>query len=351
MLKLYKKAKKVGLPPGTLCPVEGEEQKVNIRIIDYTEKNYDEKELNTIEESYEYKETPTISWINIDGRNVDVIKKIDEHFDVHPLVLEDILSTGQRPKVEDYGDYLFLVLKMIYLDGGKEDIYSEQISIILGKNFVISFQEKPGDVFDTIRQRIRESRGKIRSMGADYLAYSLLDAIVDHYFVIFEKIGAEIDELEEKILSNIEPDMPVRIHQLKTKIIYLRKQIWPLREVLNMMQRGESKLIKKTTNIYLRDVYDHTIQVNDTIEAFRDALSGLHDIYLSSVSNRMNEIMKVLTIFAAIFIPLTFVAGIYGMNFENMPELKWSGGYFMALGLMLSIGLGMLYLFKRRNWL
>jgi len=351
MPRLYKKVRTVALPPGTLLPLEGK-QDTRIHLIDYDAKRFQERELESIEESFAYKESDTVSWINIDGRDVEVIRKVDEHYGIHPLVLEDIMNLGQRPKIEDYGDYLFLVLKMIYLDESKNDIYSEQVGLVLGKNFVISFQEKPGgDVFEPIRSRIREAKGRVRQMEADYLVYCLLDAIVDNYFVILERIGEKIDSLEKGILDRLSDDIPHRIHRLKTKIIYLRKQIWPLREVLARFQRNEFPLIRKTTEIYLRDVYDHTIQVNDTLEAFRDTLSGLHDIYLSSISNRMNEIMKVLTMFAAIFIPLTFIVGIYGMNFENMPELKWRYGYFTLLGAMALLAIGMVGYFKGRKWL
>ena len=349
MPKLYKKIRKTALPPGTLHPVEGA-AKARIYLVNFTEKDFQEKELTTVEESFSFRGSHSISWINIDGRDVDIIKKIDEHFGIHPLVLEDIVNAGQRPKVEDYGEYLFFVLKMVYFDTKINDIYAEQIALILGHNFVLSFQEKEGDVFDPIRARIRESKGRIRNMGADYLAYSLLDAIVDHYFIVLERIGEKIDLLENALLNEPEPEMPLQIYKLKSEVIFLRKQIWPLREVLANFQRTESKLIKKTTGIYLRDVYDHTIQINDTLEAFRDAISGLHDIYLSSISNRMNDIMKVLTIFAAIFIPLTFLAGIYGMNFENMPELKWPHGYFIALSVMFFLGAGMVIYFKKKRW-
>ena len=350
MPKLYRNKRKVALPPGTFTAVESE-MKAKIHLVDYTEKNFQEKELATVEESFSFRDSQSISWINIDGRDVEVIKKIDERFGIHPLVLEDIVNLGQRPKVEDYGEYLFFVLKMIYFDEKIKDIYAEQIGLILGQNFVISFQEKEGDIFDPIRTRIRESKGRIRKMGADYLAYSLLDAIVDHYFVVLERIGEKIDQLENVLLRETTQEMPLQIYKLKSEVIFLRKQIWPLREVLANFQRTESKLIKKTTGVYLRDVYDHTIQVNDTLEAFRDAISGLHDIYLSSISNRMNEVMKVLTIFAAIFIPLTFLAGVYGMNFENMPELHWHYGYFMAIGTMAALGIGMALYFKNKKWL
>lgn len=353
MSKVIKKiSKNIGLPPGTLVHIgAGESEKVRISLIDYDEKTITEQQVEAIGDLFSFKDNPTVTWINIDGvHQTDIIQKIDTHFGVHPLVLEDIVNTGQRPKMEDYGDYIFVVLKMMYLDKKGGDIVSEQVSLILGANYVISFQEKEGDVFDTIRERIRESKGRIRKMGADYLAYSLLDAIIDYYFFIMEKLESDIEILEEELMTSVDQSMARGIHNIKRNMIFLRKQIWPLREVISGLQRSESKLIKKTTGIYLRDVYDHTIQVIDTIESFRDTLSVMHDIYLSSISNRMNEIMKVLTMFAAIFIPLTFIAGIYGMNFEFMPELKWKYGYFVILALMAGLGFGMVFYFKKKKW-
>ena len=339
-----------GLPPGTIIEVAEPNKESVITLFDYDAKDFREKTVQKVEECFPFKESPTVTWINVEGIDPETIQKIGDHFDVHPLVSEDIVSLGQRPKMEDYGDHIFIVLKMIYFNEKLNEIIDEQISLILGPNFVISIQEKEGDVFDPIRQRIRESKGRIRTMGADYLAYTLLDAVVDNYYIIIERRGDEIEGLEEDIIVNPHNEIGHNIHQFKRDMIYLKKQIWPLREVIGGLQRNESKLIKKHTNIYLRDVYDHVIQVIDTIETFRDMLSGMHDSYLSSISNKMNEIMKVLTIFAAIFIPLTFLAGVYGMNFEYMPELKWRYGYFLILAVMASIGLGLVFYFKRKKW-
>ena len=268
---------------------------------------------------------------------------------MHPLIQEDIVNTGQRPRAEDFEAYVFVVLKMMY-NGGKIGIVSEQVSLVLGPNFVISFQEQEGDVFDAIRERIRKEKGRIRKEGSDYLAYALLDAIVDNYFLVLEELGEEIERIEEKLVKDPTPRTLQTIHDLKRDSLFLRKSIWPLREVINGLVKSESLLIKPTTEIYLRDVYEHTIQVIDTVETFRDMISGMLDIYLSSISNRMNEVMKVLTIFAAIFIPLTFVAGIYGMNFKYMPELEWRWGYFMVLGLMAIIGGTLVAYFKNKKW-
>ena len=344
---------KVGLPPGTLVHVgEKKTEKVKITIIDYDVKNYQEKEVERIEECFLFKDKPTVTWINIDGlQEINIVEKIGAHFGIHPLILEDILHTGQRPKGEDLGDYLFIVLKMIYHDENEDEIIGEQVSLILGQNYVISFQEREGDIFNPIRERIRNSKGRIRKGGADYLAYALVDAVVDHYFVILEKLGERIESLEEELVTNPTPETLQIIHKLKRNLIFLRKSVWPLREVINALERGESPLITNSTGIYLRDVYDHTIQVIDTIETFRDMVSGMLDIYLSSVSNRMNEVMKVLTIMATIFIPLTFIAGIYGMNFKFMPELEWHWGYPTALIVMLGVVGFMVMYFRRKRWL
>ena len=354
MARFVKKSSKMkGLPPGELIHIgERKTEKVKITVIDYSTDKFQEKEIKKAEDCFPFKRKPTITWINIDGlHQIDVIEKIGECFEIHPLVLEDILNTDQRPKIEDFEKYIFIVLKMLYTDEKTHEIHSEQVSLILGNNFVISFQESIGDVFDTIRERIRNSKGRIRKMGADYLAYGLIDAIVDNYFIILEKIGEKIEGIENEIVANPTPEKLQTIHNLKREMIYLRKSVWPLREVISGLQRGESKLVKKPTHIYLRDLYDHTIQVIDTIETFRDMTSSMLDIYMSSVSNKMNEVMKVLTIFAAIFIPLTFIAGVYGMNFQYMPELDWQWGYFAALFVMLMVGVFLLFYFRRKKWL
>jgi len=312
----------------------------------------EEKEAKEVEECFPFKDKPTITWINIDGiQRIDVIEKIGKHFNLHPLALEDIVNTGQRPKMEDFVDYIFVVLKMLYYDEKERETKAEQLSLVLGPNWVISFQENEGDVFDPIRERIRADKGRIRKMGADYLVYALIDAVVDNYFIILEKIGEKIEEIEDELVANPAPETLQAIHNLKRQMIFLRKSVWPLREVISRLERWESQLINKSTDIYLRDVYDHTIQVIDAIETFRDMLSGMLDIYLSSVSNRMNEVMKVLTIIATIFIPLTLVAGLYGMNFRYMPELEWPWGYPLVLFFMFAIGVLMLIYFRKKKWL
>jgi magnesium transporter len=279
----------------------------------------------------------------VDGlHELNVVEKMGAHFGIHPLVLEDIVHTGQRTKAEEFETYIYIVLKMLVYDETVDHITAEQVSLLLGPHILFSFQEKEGDVFEYVRERIRKARGRIRKSGCDYLAYALMDAVVDQYFAILERLGDKIEALEEQLLEQPTPQILEDIHHLKREMIFMRKQVWPLREVINSLIKDPSELIQETTHIYLRDVYDHTIQVIDTIESFRDVLSGLSDLYLSTVSNRMNEVMKVLTIMATIFIPLTFIAGIYGMNFEFMPELKWqwsypvlwggAGGYFCLNG-------------------
>ena len=348
-----KRSEKGGLPPGTLVHIgEKKAEKVRITIIDYDAAQFQEKEVETIEECFPFKDTPAVTWINIEGlHQLDTIEKIGKHFTIHPLVLEDIANTEQHPKVEDFDDYIFLILKMLCFDEEYRRLKAEQVGLILGLNFVISFEEGEGDVFNPVRERIRNGKGRIRKLGPDYLAYALMDVIVDSYFLILERIGDRIEDLEEDLLDEPRPETMQAIHSLKGEMLLFRKSVWPLREVISSVERGESDLIRESTGIYLRDVYDHTIHVIDTIETFRDLLSGLLDLYISSVSNKMNEIMKVLTIIATIFIPLTFIAGVYGMNFRYMPELEWRFGYPMTLMVMLIIGVGMTIYVRNRRWL
>jgi magnesium transporter len=348
-----KQSKKAGLPPGSLVFTgERKLETARITIIDYDENAFQERQVDRVEECFPFKTTPTVTWINIDGlHEVKIIEDIGTHFGLHPLTLEDILHTGQRPKFEDLDSYLFVVLMMLRFDDESQTVLSEQVSLVLGPNFAISFQENIGDVFEQIRDRIRNAKGRIRKMGADYLMYTLLDAVVDSYFGILEKLGEKIEFLEEELVSNPTDRTLRQIHDLKREMVFLRKSVWPLRELINGLERSESVLIEESTGVYLRDVYDHTIQVIDTVESFRDMVSGMLDIYLSSISNRMNAVMKVLTIIATIFIPLTFVAGIYGMNFEHMPELKWRYGYAAVWLVMLVVAGLMILYFRRKKWL
>jgi len=345
--------RKVGLTPGTL--VHTGEQKVGkarVTIIDYDEEQIQEREVATVEECFPFRDSPSVTWINIDGvHDLELVEKIGKYFNVHPLVLEDIVNTSQRPKLEDFGNHIFVVLKMLYYDKEKNELEAEQVSLIVGENFVISFQERVGDIFEPLRERIRKSKGRVRKSAADYLAYALIDIVVDNYFVILEQFGERIEDTEQELATNPAIETLQSIRVFKKEMIFLRKSIWPLREVVNSLERGESSLIHESTGIYLRDVYDHTIQIIDTVESYRDMLSGMLDVYLSSISNKMNEVMKVLTIFAAIFIPLTFIAGLYGMNFGFMPELTWHWGYFAVLGFMAFVGILLVVYFRRKKWL
>jgi magnesium transporter len=354
MPKLMKKRSvKAGLPPGSLVYVGDKKAgEAKITVIDYDENQFREKSLKSVKECFAFQNKPSTTWIDVDlVHQTEITEKLGECYGFHPLVLEDILNTDQRPKMEDFGDYLYIVLRMLSCNGNNGNFVSEQFSMILGPNYVISFQEREVDVFDAIRERIRAGKGRIRKAGADYLAYCLLDAIVDNYFVVLEKHGERIEILEEQLIAKPTPATLQALHSLKRDMIFLRKSVWPLREVIAALEREGTSLISDSTRLYLRDVYDHTIQVIDALETFRDMLSGMLDIYLSSVSNRLNEVMKLLTIIATIFIPLTFIVGLYGMNFKYMPELEWHWGYPAVLLLMLVISLFMVAFFRRKKWL
>jgi magnesium transporter len=354
MAKLIKKSsKKAGLPPGTLVHI-GEKltEKTRISVVEYNGQDFQEKELGNLETCYLFPGEPMVTWINVVGiQQVEVLEKLGNCLTVHPLALEDILNTEQRPKVEDYGEDLFIVVKLISYNEKKDEIEAEQISLILRPNALLSFQEKEGDDFASVKERLRAGKGRMRKMGADYLAYSLLDIVVDQYFIVLEKLGERIEVLEEKLLADPGTATLQKIQNLKREMLLLRKWIWPLREVISSLERGEFPGIQESTRIYLRDVYDHAIQVMDTVEIFRDMLSGMLDIYLSSLNNRMNAVMKVLTIIATIFMPLTFLAGVYGMNFKHMPELDWPWGYPLILAVMGFVAILMLTLFRRKKWL
>jgi magnesium transporter len=350
---IKKRSKTIGLAPGSIVHIgKKKTDKVKITVIDYDKNKFEEEKVVNVKDCYNFKEKPSVTWINVVGlHDVDVIRKIGEHYDIHSLVLEDIVNTSQRPKIEDYGKHIYIVLKMLHFNEEINEVESEQVSLILGTNFVICFQEKEEDVFDSIRERIRNDKSRIRKMDADYLCYVLLDAIIDNYFVILELIGDKIEEIEGSLVSNPTPETLQTIHHLKKELLFLRKSVWPLREVINNLQREESSLINDSLMIFFRDLYDHTIQIIDTIETFRDMVSGMFDIYMSSVSNKMNEVMKVLTIFAAIFIPLTFIAGIYGMNFEYMPELAIPWAYPMVWIVIILVSFTLLGYFKHKKWI
>jgi magnesium transporter len=346
-----KRGRKVGASPGTLVHIgEASTAETQMRLISYNETELHDHLIDTPDNCRIQKNSKLTWWFNIDGvHQTSVIQTLGSNFGLHALVMEDILNTDHRPKIENHDDYLYIVLKMLQYDEEAAETRTEQLSLILGDNYVLAFQERTGDVFDGIRKRLSSGRS-IRHKGADYLAYALIDAIVDNYFVLLEKFGDQVELLEEELLSNPTPRTLSRIHHFKREMLLLRKAVWPLREILSSLARDESSLICAETRMYLRDVYDHTIHIIDTIETIRDLLSGMLDLYVSSVSQRMNEIMKVLTIFASVFMPLTFIAGVYGMNFHYMPELTLPWAYPATLIFMLLVAVGLVSFFKWKKW-
>jgi len=350
--KFKKRSSKTGLAPGSLVHVGNQyTEKSKITFIRYNETFFEEKEIGTIKDFRIDKDKKEITWLNIDGlHDVEIFEDIGEFFGLHPLVLEDILNTDQRPKTEDYGSYIYLVLKNFYGQEGK-NLFADQVSIVLGKDFVLSFQERESSLLESIREKIRKNKGRIRKEGADYLAHAIVDNVVDNYFVVLENLEDKIEYLEDDLVKKATPSTLEAIHVLKRELILLRKSLWPLREAISSLERSESPLINKTTLVYFKDIYDHTIAIIDTVETFRDMLSGMLDIYLSTVSNRLNEVMKVLTIIATIFMPLTFIAGIYGMNFKYMPELELTWSYPLILALMFTVAMLMVIYFRRKKWI
>ncbi len=352
MAKKSRHKKSVGLAPGTIVYTGAKNQtETFIEVFDYSKTNYTEQEFTSIENCYQYKLSQSTTWININGlNNVNAIESIGKHYQLHPLVLEDIANIHQRPKIDEYDNCMFVVFKMLYYDTDQK-LKVEHVSLVLGNDYVLSFQESDGDVFDVIRNRIRQNKGIIRNHGADYLLYTLMDAVVDNYFLIIETLGEKIEVIEEKIFGSPDNNLVQEIQNLKREALKIRRSIFPLREVVSKLEKASNELIQPKTHNYIRDLYDHTIQVIETIEIYRDMLWGLMDMYMTSISNKMNEVMKVLTIISTIFIPLTFIAGIYGMNFEHMPELKYNYGYPTLWGVMIVIFISLVYYFKRKKWL
>ena len=352
--KLFKsRAKKVGLPPGSLIPLgDKKAEKIHITVFDYDATTFIEKKDATIQECLSCLETNRMTWINICGvEDVQAIEMIGRRFGLHPLLLEDIMSTGQRSKLDNYKETLYIVVRQLSYNDEKQTVVDEQVSLVLGKNFVISFLESKNNVFSPIIERLRPDRSRTRQRGADYLCYTLIDCLVDNYFLILEKVDGNLENLEDELVKSPTPNTLLQIQHAKREITLLRKTVWPMREVISNFRRIESPLIQDTTKLYIHDVYDHTIQAIDTIESFRDITSGMLDIYLSNISQRMNEIMKVLTVVATIFVPLTFIASFYGMNFEYIPGLHWQYGYHAVLGMMLALSLIMLYFFRKKGWI
>lgn len=340
---------KIGLPPGTLV-YTGKKKigPIKIKVMDYTGEELHELYISKIEDLKKYLHSDSVSWINVVGvHNTDVISRIGECLEIEPLTLEDVVNVHSRPKISFYDNYLFLQMKMIY---DKHHVIFEQTSFILGKNFLLTFQEDDGDVFEPVRERVRTRKWALNKKGNDFLLYSLIDIIVDNYFGVVEKIGDRIDHLESEVFKNPDEGILHRIHLLRKELVMLRKSVWPLREMISHLQKSE-QYVKRGTKMYLADLYDHVVQVVDSFETYRELSASVLESYLSTVSNRMNEVMKVLTVIATIFIPLTFVAGVYGMNFKNMPELYWHNGYYMILLVMLIAAMGMIIYFKKRKWM
>jgi magnesium transporter len=348
-----KRSKKSGLPPGTPIHIgEQHTDTVQIHSVTYNETAVEEKIFSPDVECSRLLSDTTQTWLSIQGiHDIAPLKQIATAFQLHPLVLEDLVNTEQRPKVEDYEQYLFLVLKNITWHEKTHAIQTEQISLILGQNFVLSFQEGNHDIFHTVRARLLNGKSGIRTHGNDYLFYALLDAVVDNYFFVLEALGEEIESLEEQVMKQTGQESLQYLHKLKREMIVLRKSVWPLREVVGRLSREESFLVRHTTQVFLRDVYDHTVQVIETIETYREMLTSILEIYLTSLSNKLNEIMKVMAMIATLFIPLTLIASIYGMNFKHMPELEWTWGYPLVLAIMGLCAGGMVLFFRKRKWL
>lgn len=344
---------KTGMPPGKLVYIgkERNESPVHVTVIDYDETNFSERKISKIEDAFPYKDTGTSTWINIDGlHRTEIIEQIGKAYDVHSLFLEDIVNTNQRPKLEEGKENIFIVFKMLEYDGQSKSVNVEQISLVLGKNYVLSFQENIGDIFDSVRTRLRNPDSRIRKYGSDYLVYALMDKVIDNYFLIMEQIGEEVESLENQSEKIQNTKFVQQISQLKREIMILRRTIWPIREVINDLLRSEVKEIKPETLLFYRDLYDHTVQVMDAIETYRDSLTSALDVNFSLVNLKMNDVIKVLTIISTIFIPLTFIVGVYGMNFHYIPELEWHYGYFLVMLLMSVVAIGMISYFKKKKW-
>jgi len=344
---------KKGLEPGALVHVGDIHQSVTrMTIVNYNPDHYEERSVSSLEEIAAYHDKKSITWVNVEGlSDASIVESIGQMFHIHPLVLEDILNTHQRPKLEEHENFIFVVLKCLMPEQNQFSVNYEQISLLLLDNFIFTFKEKADSLLTPVVKRIEKSRGRIRSAGADYLMYAVLDTIIDQNFEIMDQLDETLVSLEDQIFSNPNPTLLGRIHEIKMEVIKMRRYIAPIRDLTAGLLRSESELIQEPTRIYLRDVHDHILRIIESIETHRDILSSLLEIYLSSISSKLNEVMKVLTVFASVFIPLTFITGIYGMNFEDMPELKWSLGYPAIWGVFITTSAGLLYYFKRKGWI
>tara|TARA_R100001377_G_scaffold85104_2_gene70300 strand:+ start:576 stop:1655 length:1080 start_codon:yes stop_codon:yes gene_type:complete len=349
---IRKRGRKVGQPPGTLVHVgEQHSENTSLTLVRYNQDLYSEQVLQQVGDIDRTALPEQVLWCQVEGvHDAAVVQALGDKFQLHPLVMEDILNTDQRPKLEMHEDYLYIVVKTLEFNTETSQARAEQISLVLGDGFLLSFQENSTELFQGVRNRLSSGR-RLRALRADYLAYALIDTLVDNYFLLLEKFGDNVELLEEELLNNPTPETLAKIHHYKREMLLLRKVVWPLREVLVSLSRDESDLVTRDTQMYVRDVYDHTIHIMDSIDTIRDLLAGMLDLYISSVSNHMNEIMKVLTIFASIFMPLTFIAGVYGMNFQHMPELSMPWGYPIAIGVMVTIGVSLAAYFRWKKWL
>lgn len=346
-------ASKLGLAPGTAVFIgERKRQSIRIDLLDFDAAVVHEAHDVSVDDCAGHRDIATVTWIQVNGiHDIALIEALAGRFGLHPMTIEDIVNTTQRPKCEEFPDYCFVALKMLAYSRTSRSVVAEHVSLILGPTYVISFLEDEGDVFDSVRNRIRKALGRVRTLGADYLAFCLMDAVVDHYFLAVEQIGDEIELFDERILMGPRPGDIQEIHHYKSDLIKLRKAVWPLREVVAAISKSESRLLRPEITVFWRDLYDHIVQVIDMVETSRDILASLHDTYLSGLSNRMNEVMKVLTIISTIFIPLTFIVGVYGMNFKHMPELDWLPGYYVVWAVMVVIAIGLFTYFRRRHWI
>ncbi|MCJ7467338.1 MAG: magnesium/cobalt transporter CorA [Maribacter sp.] len=350
--KHSKRFQKLGKAPGTIDYLGNKEASATkVTIIEFNEGFLKVHFPGNIEQIVAHKDTPTVSWVNIVGLNdTSFIEKIGKHFGLNPLTLEDIVNTEQRPKIDEYDTYIFGVFKMLYINEADE-LIREHVAIVLLEHCVMVFQELDDDVFNGIRERIRNQTGRVRNKSADYLFFAFMDAIIDNYFLVIEHINQNMEILDEEVYHDPRPETAHKIQQLKTEVLKIRRWVSPVKELISKLIDSESELISKDTKIFLRDVLDHATEINESLQIYREMSISLMEMYMSNISNKMNEVMKVLTIMASIFIPLTFLAGVYGMNFEFMPELQWRNGYFIILGVMTLIFVAMLLYFKRKDWL
>ena len=352
--KKHKRKNKTGLIPGSMVYTgQKENQELFIEVFDYTPEHYTEESYYKIEDTFGYKATDTVTWITINGLNqVEAIEKLGVHYGIHPLILEDIVNISQRPKIDEFDDYLYVVLKLLYLNEKDNTVVSEQINFLLGHNYVLTMHESDLDIFEGVKDRIRNTKGRVRDMGADYLLYILMDTLVDHYVNVVDVLGDTIEDFENDVLDGtITDDASKTILNLKREVLRARRTVLPSKEVVSRIEHNDHKLIGKGTLTFYKDIYDHLVQVSENIDVYREMVSNLMDMYMTTISNKMNEVMKVLTIMASIFIPLTFIAGVYGMNFNYIPELQYRNGYFIVLGVMAVIFIGMILYFKRKKWL